>query len=251
MTDQTPQRQGFTPMAPHLFTPEATTMPLAKPPMNPRVSTQVRATDRADEIIQAVWGNDPTAVLVDYKLVPDLAGRADEAAAEYHRRAGMDDLHYNTYDTDYDPNDLAEQGVVSIWRVGSRHVDVVRDRWHDTATRDRSMSPAEESVSLLQHTRDMLDHSTCSCINYCDLGCSVNIAKACGGTTRLLPVNRAPLILLFRCCSACEELAGQIAANAYKRHVVEARADLPPGGKIMPNPERPTDPDDPQYGAWA
>jgi hypothetical protein len=30
-------------------------------------------------------------------------------------------LHYNTYDTDYDRHDTAEQGVVRIWRVGSNH----------------------------------------------------------------------------------------------------------------------------------
>jgi hypothetical protein len=197
-------------------------------PMDPRANTQVRAIDRADEIIRAVWGDDPTAVLVDYKLVPALAERADEAAAEYHRRAGMDGLHYTTGDTDYDPNDPAEQGVVRIWRVGSRHVDVVRERWRE----QRFGTPAEDAAGRIQHARDVLDNFTCSCINYCDLGCSVNIAKACGGTTRLLPVNRGTLIMLFRCCDACEVLAGQIAANSYRTNVklaeIEAREQLPP-----------------------
>lgn len=215
-------------------------------PMAPEASTQVRAALWAEEIIRTVWGRDPTAVLVDPARVPELADRADRQAAEFHRRAAMDGLHYDTHDTAYDPHATYEQGVVKFWRVGSRHVEVVRDRWHDRANLDRSLSPAGETASWLQYTREMLDDTACSCIDYCDMGCTVHLAKACSGTTKLLPVDRGTLVLLFRCCTACEDWAGQMAANTYKRHPIEARADLPPGAVIMPNPEPDVNPD-----AWA
>jgi hypothetical protein len=54
-----------------------------------------------------------------------------------------------------------------------------------------------------------------------------------------MPVNRGTLILLFRMCRACEDLAGKIAANTYRTAVVQARADLPPGAVILPNPVLP------------
>jgi len=60
------------------------------------------------------------------------------------------------------PDATHEQGAVLIWRVGSKHVTVVRDRWHDAANRDRSMSPAEESASMLQHGVEADDYRGCT-----------------------------------------------------------------------------------------
>ncbi|GAB5000769.1 hypothetical protein MAHJHV64_10920 [Mycobacterium avium subsp. hominissuis] len=246
-------------------------------PMDPRANTQVRAINRAAQIIVQVWGEDPSAVLFDPARVPALAERADVEAADFHRREGEasreralglpPSLHYHAHDgnADYDPDATHEQGAVLIWRVGSKHVTVVRDRWHDQANRDRSMSPAEESASMLQHVVEVDDYRGYTSdeavrphpADY-ELRCNVNIAKDCtaplsldvndygGGTTRLLPLNRGALVLLFRCCRACEDLAGRIAANTYKSHVIEARADLPRGAVIMPNPEPDVNPD-----AWA
>jgi hypothetical protein len=54
----------------------------------------------------------------------------------------------------------------------------------------------------------------------------VRIAKACSGTTRLLPVNRGALVLLFRCCRACEADAGKTADTNFKVGVLEAHAKL-------------------------
>ncbi|WP_142706800.1 hypothetical protein [Mycobacterium shimoidei] len=215
--------------------------------MAPNANTQVRAIDRAEQITAQVWGDGAAAdaILFNPARVPALAARADAAAAEFHRRESeasreraqglAPSLHYNTYDTEYDPDTPAEQGVVQIWRVGTNHVNIVRDRWHDQVNRDRRMSPAAEMASVLQHDINMLDRWDCAeygCDGDCDLSCTVHIAKACGGTTRLLPVNRGTLVLLFRCCRVCEVLAGKIAANTYQTNAkiaeLEAREDWPP-----------------------
>lgn len=127
-------------------------------------------------------------------------------------------LHYHSHDTDYDADAPAEQGVVKVWRAGSNHVDVVRDRWHHEGNRDRSMNPTEEMASALAHDVEMDDYEAHTnetslrehSADY-EQRCNVNIAKDCtaplsrdvsdygGGTTRLLPVDRGTLILLFRC----------------------------------------------------
>ena len=246
--------------------------------MHPRVNMTVRAANRAAEIIRQVWGftaveDGPwvrradvaavAAVLFDHARCPELAWKADAAAEDFHRIAAEDAqlrarseeaeaagdelalaligppiLHYNTFDTDYDPNATEEQGVVKIWQVGSNSVTIVRDRWHDPLHRNREENTTRYAASLLGHMRSMHDYWDCTeygCNHEsCGLQCNINIAKACNGTTRLMPVARNPLILLFRCCRECEVLGGQIAANNYKRHVIEARADLPPGAVIDP-----------------
>jgi hypothetical protein len=217
----------------------------ANRPMSPAASTQVRGIDRAERIVAAVWRwaweghqpNAPETVLFDPARVPGLAALADEAAAEYHRRTGEDgDLLYDTgdgVDGDYDPHNPAEQGTVRIWRVGSNQVDVVRERWRDSP--NRLHDTTDYFVHLYEFLTEQLDHHDCTefgCDRNCDLACSVHIAKACGGATRLLPVNRGTLVLLMRICGTCEELAGQIASNTYRTNAkiagLEAREDWPP-----------------------
>ena len=211
-------------------------------PMDPGLNTAVQAGLRAEDIIRRVWGDDEhslgriAAVLFDPARVPALAQRADAAAAEFHTRASVDgNLHYDTADTEYNPHDPAEQGVVKIWHVGSRHVHIVRDRWWDSP--NRQPNTVDYAAGGLELERSMYDDWKCAeygCDHQevCDLQCSVRLAKACGGTTRLLPVDRCSLILLFRCCRVCEELAGKIAENTYKTNVkiaeLEAREDWPP-----------------------
>jgi hypothetical protein len=214
-------------------------------PMTPSVTTQVRAIDRAECIVAAVWRwaweghepNDPATVLLDPARVPGLATRADEAAAEYHRRAGQDgDLLFDTGDGlngEYDPHDPAEQGVVRIWRVGGNRVDVVREQWRDSPNRVHDTTGYY--THLYEFLAEQLDHHDCKefgCDRSCDLKCTVHIAKACAGPTRLLPVNRGTLVLLFRCCRVCEELAGQVASNTYRMSVkiaeLEIGEDWPP-----------------------
>ncbi|KZS84790.1 hypothetical protein B4U45_16745 [Mycobacterium persicum] len=242
--------------------------------MDPRANTTVRAANRATAIIMKAFSTREDTVLFDPVRVPVLAERADAAAADFHLREGEasreralglpPSLQYKTLDTDSDPDATHEQGVAKIWRVGGSLVYVVRDRWRHEDNRDRSMSPAEEIASLLLLDRSVDDywcfggeHNPRYVRDY-ELRCTVNIAHDCtaplspdvneygGGTTRWLPVDRAPLIMLFRCCTACETLAGKFAANTYKTAVINARADLPPGAVILPNPEPDVNPD-----AWA
>lgn len=196
-------------------------------PMRPDANTQVRATDRAEQIIAKVWDDraDDDAVLFDPARVPALAECADAAAAEYHRRAASGELRWDTGDGlrgDYDPDAPAEQGVVRIWRVGSGEVDVVRERWRDTP--GRRWGTVDYTAGMLEHLTEQLDYHDCAvhgCDGECDLRCTVHIAKACGGPTRLLPVDRGTLVLLFRCCRNCEELAGDTASTNLQIALME------------------------------
>jgi hypothetical protein len=217
-------------------------------PMDPRVSTQVRAIDRADALTARAWASaaEAAAVLFDPARAPALAERADAAAAEFYARSGEDgDLHADTHDTDWDPHAPHEQGVVRVWPVGTNHVDVIRDRWRDNPNRDSR--PVDYFAAMYgNRLSDYFDCVQYGCTGDCDRACSVRLAKACAGPTRAMPVNRGTLILLFRMCRECEQLAGKIAANTYRTVVVQARADLPPGAVIMPNPEPDANP-----AAWA
>ena len=188
-------------------------------PMAPHVSTQVRATDRAEMIVQRVWfDGDKSPVLFDPVLCPPMAQRAEAAAAELRR--ARERVTWETADSEYDPDAPAEQGVVRIWFVGSRTVEVVRERWHDHP--NRKPKPGEYFAGMLAHMRR--DYAT---EFDCDTTCNVGIAKACGGPTRVLPANRGTLVLLFRCCRECEELAGQITNN--NRQVNARIAELSTG----------------------
>lgn len=208
-------------------------------PMDPRVSTQVRAIDRGDRLTAKAWAKaaEVSAVLFDHARVPALAERADAAAAEFYARSAENgDLHADTHDTDWDPHAPHEQGVVRVWAVGTNHLEVIRDRWRDAP--NRKQKPVDYFASM--YTSGLPDFFDCArygCTGGdCDRACSVRLAKACAGPTRAMPVNRGTLILLFRMCRECEQLAGQIAANTYKTAIVTARADLPPGAVILPNP---------------
>ncbi|OBF96343.1 hypothetical protein A5773_13020 [Mycobacterium sp. 852014-52450_SCH5900713] len=248
MTDRTQRLQGFTPMAPHLFTPSSIQAPVSRPVMNPRVSTQVRATDRAEALAAKAWAKAGKlgAVLFDRKRVPKLAELADAAAAEFYTRCGeFGDMHYDTHDTDWNPHAPHEQGVVRVWAVGTNHVDVIRDRWRDVP--NRMQTPVDYFASMYGcGLPDFFDCARYGCTGDCDRACSVRLAKSCTGPTRAIPVNRGTLVLLFRCCRECEALAGKLAANTYKTAVIDARVGLPPGAVIMPNPDPSVNPD-----AWA
>lgn len=216
MSDIAPEPRGFTPMAPHLFTRAAAHAPVARPAMNPRANTQVQASMRAEQIIKRAWNN---LALADVILtgLPAMRARADVVADEFHRQAAYDAraraegdtpvLYYDTWDgdADYDPNAIYEQGAVKIWTVGTNHVDIVRDRWHDSPT--RRPTPVSYAAGHIANKLDTLDWFHCErygCAGGCGLECNVNVAADCGGRTRLLPVDRGSLILLFRCCWGCE-----------------------------------------------
>lgn len=218
-------------------------------PLDPRVSTQVRAVDRADQLTVTAWTGAAraAAILFDPARVPELAQRADAAAVEFYARLGKDgDLHADTHDAAWDRHAPHEQGVARVWAVGTNHLDVIRDRWRDSP--NRVQRPVDYFAAMYASGMpDFFDCTKYGCTGGdCDRACSVHLAKACAGPTRAMPLSRGTLILLFRMCRACEELAGKIAANTYKTAVVEARADLPPGAVIMPDPNSDENP-----AAWA
>ncbi len=197
-------------------------------PMDPRANTQVRAIDRAQQVMLKTWLNLAMGdrVLFDPARVPALADRVDADAAEFHRLAGLGQLRYNTWDTDYDPDDPAEQGVVRIWAVGTNHVDIVRDRWRDAPT--RRLSTVSYAAGSLAHKVDTLDYCDCSrygCEGSCGLECNVRLAPACDDTARLLATDRGTLILLYRSCWSCGDVAGKIAAETYKTNAEIARLE--------------------------
>lgn len=219
-------------------------------PMHPRVNTQVRAADRAEALVMKVWpeAGKVARVLFDPELVPDMAKRADDAAAEFHRRAGKNgDLHARTHDTEYEQHALYEQGALRVWPVGTNHVDVIRDRWHDPLNRNRIHKPVDYFAGMYGcQLSDFFDCGGYGCDGNCGRACSVRLAKACRGPTGILPVGRGTLVMLCRCCRECEALAGDIAADKYKASAERERAELPPGAVILPDPDPGVNPD-----AWA
>lgn len=200
-------------------------------PIDPRGSTQVRAIDRVEMLTAKAWADaaEVAAVLFDPARVPELAQRAEAAAAEFYARSGENgDLHAETHDTAWNPHVKHEQGVARVWAVGTNHVDVIRDRWHNNP--HRVQKPVEYFASMYgNRLPDYFDCDSYGCTNGdCGRACSVKLAKACSGPTRAMPVRRGTLILLFRMCRACEDLAGRFAANTYRSAVINARAALHP-----------------------
>ncbi|ULN33408.1 hypothetical protein [Mycolicibacterium smegmatis] len=189
-------------------------------PMHPRVNMTVRAADRADVLTAKAWTRAAEAakVLFDPVLVPDMSKRADAAAGEFKRIAAEDAqlramaeteggstlaeykrhplLHYVTHDTDYNPNATHEQGALRIWAVGTNHVDVVRDRWHDRDLIDRIGKPVDYFASMYgNRLPDFFDCARYGCDggDNCGRSCSVRLAKTCGGPTGVMPVEREEL----------------------------------------------------------
>lgn len=174
-------------------------------PRAPIGNTQVQACLRAEQILRRAWSN---LAMADVLLtgVPAMRTRADAEAAEFHRLAAADAraraegetplLDYDTFDgeSDYDPNATYEQGALKIWTVGTNHVDIVRERWHDSP--NRRFTTAGYAAGMLAHRLDLAV--------YGDEPCNVIVSTECERETRLLPVDRGSLVLLFRVCWDCE-----------------------------------------------
>ncbi|BCO99309.1 hypothetical protein [Mycobacterium intracellulare] len=150
-------------------------------------------------------------------------------------RVRLSDIADST-DLEHLPDD-----AVAVWRVGAPKADVGRAGqqhidWHTWA-----IQFAQEVDDYWRHTTGITPYPA----DY-ELRCTVNIAPDCtaplsrdvgdygGGTTRLMVVHRGRFVLLFRCCTACEALAGHAADRKYKDNVVNRRADLPKGAVILP-----------------
>ncbi len=202
-------------------------------PMNPVASTQVRATDRVEAIIRRVWfdGRDGS-MLFDPALCPAMAERAEAAAAQLRELVAEDRVRFETADADYDPAAPADQGVTRIWFVGSRTVEIVRDRWHEHP--NRKFKPVDWFGGNLGNQRRDYKAELDA-----DTTCNVHLARTCGGPTRILAADRGTLVLCFRCCRNCEALAGDIANNNRALAITEARAKLPADAVIIPSPPIP------------
>lgn len=157
--------------------------------LDPLASTQVRAVLRAEELMARVFPNgDQGVVLFDPALVPELAAKADEAAAALYRGLRHGWVRHDTMDDDYDDSSPAEQGVTRVHIVGSDTVHIIRDRWREHP--NRLGKPVDFHAGLMSHLRAMSDGHQCDCLDWCERGCNIQIAKRCSGPTRMLA--RAP-----------------------------------------------------------
>jgi len=193
----------------------------------------------AERIAAGAHGRD-NAPLFDPAWSRVMWERAEKAMRDLVEGIGDSRIRLNdvadSTDLEYLPDD-----AVAVWRVGAPKADVGRARqqhidWHTWA-----IQFAQEVDDYWRYITGITPYPA----DY-ELRCTVNIAPDCtaplsrdvsdygGGTTRLMVVHRGRFVLLFRCCTACEALAGRTADRSYKHNVVEARADLPPGAVILP-----------------
>lgn len=224
-------------------------------PPDPNNPTAKAVLD-AERITASAHGRD-NAALFDPVWSPAMHERGETAMRELRQGLVDDIIRLNDADNLSDLYQLPDDALV-VWAVGARiahvgrpHTRLDRVDWFTSlvqlAQEVNDYKPyTNPDISIRQHPADY------------ELRCTVNIAADCtaplsrdvsdygGGTTRLMQVHRGQFVLLFRCCTACEEWADRKADNNYKNHVVEARADLPPGAVILPDPEPDVNPD-----AWA
>jgi hypothetical protein len=185
--------------------------------------------------------------------------RANEVVRELQNGIADNSIRLVDEDNLAELRDLPDD-VVLLWRVGSGIAGVGRP--YDQTEHIERVEWFTSTVQFEQQDRDYWRYTSDEAMRHhptdFDMRCTVNIANGCtaplsrdvsdygGGTTRLMQVHRGQFVLLFRCCRACEERAGVTADTNYKNHVIKARADLPPGAVIMPNPEPDVNPE-----AWA
>jgi hypothetical protein len=72
-----------------------------------------------------------------------------------------------------------------------------------------------------------------------DTECNIKIADNCDGPTAWVPLLRGQFLLIFEGCQACHERAGRLADDGNLVSEMKARAKLPPGAHIQPNPPVP------------
>jgi hypothetical protein len=217
----------------------------------------------AERVTAGAHGRD-NSPLFDPAWSPEMWDRVNRAVQELQNGLAKNTIRLVDNDNLADLSDLPDDAVV-VWRVGSGIAGVGRS--YDQTEHIERVEWFTSVVQLDQETRDYWRYTSDEALRHhpadFDMRCNINLAPDCtaplspdvddhhGGTTRLMVVHRGHFVLLFRCCTACEEHAGRTADTNYKNHVIEARADLPRGAIILPNPEKPTDPDDPHYSAWA
>ncbi|MGV7698389.1 hypothetical protein PJM27_22350 [Mycobacterium kansasii] len=205
----------------------------------------------AERITAGAHGRD-NAALFDPTWSPAMRERANTAMHEVLIRIALPDddpnrIRLNDADDLCDLESVPDDALV-VWAVGARlahvgrpHTRLDRVDWFTSVVQfaqeiDDYRPYTNSDTSIRQHPTDF------------EMRCTVNIAASCtaplsrdvsdyrGGTTRLMRVHRGRFVLLFRCCTACEDLAGRIADNNYKTSVIDGRADLPRGAAVPPMP---------------
>jgi hypothetical protein len=212
----------------------------------------------AERITAGAHGRD-NAPLFDPAWSPAMWERANDAVHELLNGIADNSIRLVDNDNLSEVVDLPDDAVVA-WCIGEGLAGVGRP--YDLTEHIERVEWFTSTVQFEQENRDYWRYTSDEAIRPhptdFDLRCSINLAPDCtaplsrdvsdygGGTTRLMQLHRGQFVLLFRCCTACEAWAGKAADTNYKNHLIGARADLPRGVVIMPNPEPDVNPE-----AWA
>lgn len=158
-----------------------------------------------------------------------MHARADAVLGDLRAAIAAGELNPDTHDEDYDN---AEDAVMLVAVVGSNHITASRQRWRDHP--NRWQHPADYWAGMYQLL--VGTHN-----DFWALGCNVNIAANCGGSTVLMPWLCGQFLLIFECCGHCHQKARETAETNFKFSVMAAHAELPPDARIDPgSPVPPT-----------
>ncbi|ORB53672.1 hypothetical protein [Mycobacterium persicum] len=198
----------------------------------------------AERVTAGAHGRDNTP-LFDPGWSPAMWERATNAMAELQNGLRDKSISLLNYDAVGLTDDLPDDAMV-VWAVGTRRAHLGLPHATNHATQR-----VDWFTSMVQFAQEVDDYwkyggeNPCYAADY-ELRCTINLSDTCtmplsrdvsdygGGTTRLMPVRRGRFVLLFRCCRACEALAGKTADVNFKISVLEAQAKLPPDAVIDP-----------------
>lgn len=195
----------------------------------------------AERITAGAHGRD-NAPLFDPAWCPAMWERAKSAKQELLDGIADNRIRLNDASNLADLEQLPDDAVV-VWAVGAGlahvgrpHTRLDRVDWFTSvvqlAQEINDYKAYTDDTSIRQHPADYEMRCTVNIADNCTAPVSRDVSDYGGGTTRLIQVHRGQFVLLFRCCTACEERAGVIADNNYKTHVIDARVDLPRGAVI-------------------
>jgi hypothetical protein len=250
-----PRRQGFTPMAPHLFTPSSTQAPVSSPLQkgNPVVSRILAGEQFHDNVFTR-----DSAELFDPVRCPRMHEIA-RAALDYVHTSK--DITWDDHgDSDRDPfvPFSADDPALYVYKVGSGYVTVCRNPKAVGAFTLATVGP-DRSRRGVDYFAGMYRLMTSLHNGWWADGCSIELATGCAGNdrddagflhgpTQLMPLLCGSVLLIIEICTPCLDYATEAARTGYELSVMEARmrADLPPDAVITPDPEPAENPE-----AWA
>lgn len=204
-------------------------------PINPALNTAVQGIELAERLAAGLSDKDDdqllNALLSDPDACPPLHGKVMTELKALHELEGAKGwARYKVFSGKaYRPKDAA--ALLKI--PGDRRIMVARN--------------------VTDIDRIVAEVRTDGPTEVCDV-CIAPDCQACtfnDHATRHLPISRGRVVLLFEICTACEFAVTDTAYYNLRSAVLDEQAKLPAGAVILPNPEKPIDPDDPHYGAWA